>query len=36
MECGEQCVVPSQTGVTLMPELCADNWAMEITQVEVS
>ena len=24
MECGGQCVVV--TGITMMPELCADNW----------
>ena len=24
MECGEQCVVIG--GITMMPELCADNW----------
>ena len=30
MECGEQCV--TITGITMMPELCADNWGM----VEVS
>ena len=34
MECGEQCV--TGTGITVMPELCADNWAIVITQVEVS
>ena len=26
MECGEQCVTIA--GVTMMPELCADNWGM--------
>ena len=31
MECGEQCVI--MTGITMMPELCADSWA---TVVEVS
>ena len=30
MECGEQCVVI--TGITMMPEFCADNWG---TVVEV-
>ena len=34
MECGEQCLVPD--GITLMPELCADNWATVSTQVQVS
>ena len=34
MECGEQCVVI--TGITMMPELCADNWDMMSTQVKVS
>ena len=24
MECGEQCV--AMAGITMMPELCADNW----------
>ena len=24
MECGEQCV--TVVGITMMPELCADNW----------
>ena len=24
MECGEQCVILA--GITMMPELCADNW----------
>ena len=32
MECGEQCVVPA--GITMMPELCADNWGT--VQEEVS
>ena len=32
MDCGEQCVVLA--GITMMPELCADNWGT--TQVEVS
>ena len=31
MECGEQCV--TMAGITMMPELCADNWD---TVVEVS
>ena len=30
MECGEQCVTVA--GITMMPELCADNWGT----VEVS
>ena len=34
MECGEQCVII--TGITMMPELCADNWGTVSTQVEVS
>ena len=37
MECGEECVaVPGITGITMMPELCADNWGTVSTQVEVS
>ena len=36
MECGEQCVVSGITGITMMPELCADNWDTASTQVEVS
>ena len=31
MECGEQCVV--KTGITMMPELYADNWGTISTQV---
>ena len=34
MDCGEQCVVIG--GITMMPELCADNWGTVSTQVEVS
>ena len=34
MECGEQCV--AEAGITMMPELCADNWGTMSTQVEVS
>ena len=34
MECGEQCVIII-TGITMMPELCADNWDMMSTLVEV-
>ena len=34
MECGEQCIIV--TGITMMPELCADNWATAIALVEVS
>ena len=34
MECGEQCVI--MAGITMMPELCADNWGTMSTQVEVS
>ena len=34
MECGEQCV--AMTGLTMMPELCADNWGTVSTWVEVS
>ena len=34
MECGEQCVI--ETGITMMPELCADNWGTVSTQVQVS
>ena len=36
MECGEQCVVGIITGITMMPELCADNWGTVSTWVEVS
>ena len=37
MECGEECVaVPGITGITMMAELCADNWGTVSTQVEVS
>ena len=35
MECGEQCVM-LVTGITMMPELCADNWGTVSTQVQVS
>ena len=35
MECGEQCVV-TMAGITMMPELCADNWDTMWTQVKVS
>ena len=31
MECGEQCVI--MAGITMMPELCADNWGMMSTTV---
>ena len=34
MECGEQCVILS--GITMMPELCADNWGTVSTWVKVS
>ena len=34
MECGEQCVVV--TGITMMPESCADSWGTMSTQVKVS
>ena len=34
MECGEQCL--ALTGMTTMPELCADNWGTMSTQVKVS
>ena len=33
MECGGQCVI--QAGMTVMPELCADNWGTVSTQEEV-
>ena len=35
MDCGEQCVVitGTVTGITIMPELCADNWGTAIVQV---
>ena len=36
MECGEQCVVGIITGITMMPELCADNWGTVSTWVKVS
>ena len=35
MECGEQCVV-IMAGITMMPELCADNWDMMSTTVSYS
>ena len=35
MECGEQFVAVI-TGITMMPELCAENWGTVSTQVEVS
>ena len=34
MECGEQCV--AMAGMTMMPELYADNWGTMSTQKEVS
>ena len=34
MEFGEQCVI--MAGITMMPELCADNWGTVSTWVEVS
>ena len=34
MECGEQCL--AFTGITMLPELCADNWGTVSTQVKVS
>ena len=34
MECGEQCL--ALTGMTTMPELCADNWDTMSTQAKVS
>ena len=34
MDCGEQYVI--MAGITMMPELCADNWGTLSTQVEVS
>ena len=36
MECGEQCVVGGITGITVMPELCVDNWGTMSTLVKVS
>ena len=33
MEYGEQCV--QIAGITMMPELCADNWGTMSTQEEV-
>ena len=35
MEFGEQCVI-IVPGITMMPELCADNWGTVWSQVEVS
>ena len=39
MECGEQCVMIITggiiTGITMLPELCADNWGTMSTQEEV-
>ena len=35
MECGEQCVV-IMAGITMISELCADNWDTMWTQVKVS
>ena len=35
MEYGGQCV-QILTGMTMVPELCADNWGTVSTQVEVS
>ena len=35
MDCGEQCVV-IVTGITMKPQLCADNWDTMSPQVEVS
>ena len=34
MECGEQCVI--MAGITMIPELCADNWGTVTAQEEVS
>ena len=34
MECGEQYVII--TGITMMPELCADSWGTMSIEVEVS
>ena len=34
MECGEQCVIIG--GMTMMPELCVDNWGTVSTWVKVS
>ena len=34
MECGEQCVI--MAGITMMPELCVDNWGTMSAQEEVS
>ena len=34
MECGEQCVIPG--GITMMPELCADNCGTVSIQEKVS
>ena len=33
MECGEQCV--TLVGITMMPELCADNWDTVSAQVKL-
>ena len=32
MECGEQCVTMPDSGIIMMPELCADNWGTLATQ----
>ena len=32
MDCGGQCVMI--TGITMMPELCADNWVTASAQVD--
>ena len=34
MECGEECV-EGLTGITMRPELCANNWDMMSTQVSL-
>ena len=34
MECGEQCVIMAM--ITMLPELCADNWDTMWTQMKVS
>ena len=34
MECGGQCVIVA--GMTMMPQLCVDNWGTVSTREEVS
>ena len=36
MEYGGQCVIMLVAGITMVPELCVDNWGIMSTQEEVS